>query len=153
MWYKLDIEKFTVLLLPTFLRRERTMAWLRALIFPISQLYSNWAAFRERNLYILTHSGQVVYLRKVLNDSFDPALRRIQIVDGNRFGRVYIYTSGEMKPAFLGAMYLRNSIDFADTGVDFIVLVPAGLQFNNFDMTALIDFYRLASKRYTIQTI
>lgn len=153
MWYKLDIERLTVMLLPTLSRQGRTMAWLRALTFPIGQLYNEWAAFRDRNLYILAHSGQVVYLRKVLNDSFDTALRRIQIVDGNRFGRVYIYTSGEVKPAFLGKMYLRNAIDFADTGVDFIVLVPAGLQFNNFDMTALIDFYKLASKRYTIQTI
>jgi len=151
MWYKLDIERLTVMLLPTLSRKGRTMAWLRALTFPISQLYSKWAAFRDRNLYILAHSGQVVYLRKALNDSFDPTLRRIQIVDGNRFKPVYIFTNGEQKPLFDSPVYLSQESDLADTGVDFIVLLPEDIQFNNFDMTEFIDLYKIASKRYKIE--
>ncbi|WPC13622.1 hypothetical protein LEQ04_08415 [Riemerella anatipestifer] len=108
---------------------------------------------RNENLYNLQHNGQVCYLRKVLNDRFDVSQRRILIVDGNRYRRPYIYTDGEQKSKYLGIMYLRDDADYADTGVDFIVLVPAGLSYNNYEMQALVDFYKLASKRYKIQVI
>ena len=86
-----------------------------------------------------------------LNDKFDVSLRRIKITDGNRFQRQYIYTRGEQKPKFLGTIYLYERADYGDTGVDFIVLVPRGLLYNEFEMKYLIDFYKLASKRYKIQ--
>ncbi|MEO8589490.1 MAG: hypothetical protein ABI432_08990 [Flavobacteriales bacterium] len=35
---------------------------------------------------------------------------------------------------------------------DFIVMVPVALVFDNDEMRALVDRYRIASKRYTIQT-
>ena len=49
-------------------------------------------------------------------------------------------------------MYLRDDADYGDTGVDFIVLVPVGLQYNDYEMCYIIDFYKLASKRYKIET-
>lgn len=153
MWFKIDYDRLIVMLLPTFLRRERMTAWLRSLLTPVSSLYNNWFGFRSRNIYQLAHNGQVVYLRAALNDSFDPVERRIQIIDGNRFKRKFIYTNPEQKPRFLGTMYLNRSLDFADTGVDFIVAVPAGLVFNPIDMTALVNFYKIASKRYKIDTL
>ena len=51
----------------------------------------------------------------------------------------------------MGIIYLYERADYGDTGVDFIVLVPRGLQYNEFEMKYLIDFYKLASKRYKIQ--
>ena len=59
-------------------------------------------------------------------------------------------------------MYLRRGVDYADTGVDFIVKVPQEVwdsqktptseigRYRFFEMEALIDFYKLASKRYMI---
>ena len=148
----LNINKLTELLTPTFLRKERMLAWLRALHFPLIKIVDDFNFNRNQNLYKLAHNGQVCYLRKVLNDRFDIAQRRIKIIDGNKYKREYIYTDGEKKPRFLGTMYLRDDADYSDTGVDFVVLIPTGLNYNDYEMRALIDFYKLASKRYKIQT-
>ncbi|UGU15223.1 hypothetical protein LS482_16240 [Sinomicrobium kalidii] len=140
-----------LLLIP--LRKPRMVAWLQSLLQPVSTLHYEWKQNRERNLYRLRHNGQVCYLRKALNDEFDPELRRIEIADGSRFRRNYIYTQAEQQPRYLGTMYLRPSSDYEDTGVDFIVLVPAGLIYDPYDMRALVDFYKLASKRYRIEEL
>ena len=151
MWYHLNINKLSELLLPTFLRKEKMLAWLRALHFPLIKIVDDFNFNRNQNLYNLAHNGQVCYLRKALNDRFDVSERRIKITDGNRYKRQYIYTQGERKPKYLGVMYLRQNTDYADTGVDFIVEVPKGLKYNDYEMKALIEFYKLASKRYKIQ--
>ena len=151
MWYHLNINKLVELLLPTFLRKEKMLAWLRALHFPLVKVVDDFNFNRNQNLYNLAHNGQVCYLRKALNDRFDVSARRIKITDGNRYKRQYIYTQGERKPKYLGVMYLRQNTDYADTGVDFIVEVPKGLKYNDYEMKALIEFYKLASKRYKIQ--
>ena len=143
MWFNLDIPKLTSLLTPTFLRREKLSAWLRALHYPLIKVADDFNVNRNANLYNLAHNGQVCYLRAALNDKFDISLRRIKIAEGNRYKREYIYTDGEKKPKYLGVMY---------TGVDFIVLVPAELQYNDYEMRYIIDFYKLASKRYKIET-
>ena len=151
MWYNLDINKLTVLLTPTFLRRERILAWLRVLHFPLIKILDKFNFNRNENLYNTAHNGQVCYLRKALNDRFDISQRRIKITDSNRYKREYIYTEGEQKPRYLGTMYLRDDAEYSDTGVDFIVLIPKALNYNTYEMKALIDFYKLASKRYKIQ--
>ena len=152
MWYQLDINKLIELLTPTFLRKERMLAWLRVIHFPLIKIMDDFNFNRNQNLYNLAYNGQVCYLRKALNDRFDIAQRRIKIIDGNKYKREYIYTDGEKKPKFLGTIYLHDDADYSDTGVDFVVLIPAGLNYNDYEMRALIDFYKLASKRYKIQT-
>lgn len=151
MWYNLNINKLVGLLLPTFLRKEKMLAWLRALHFPLIKIVDDFNFNRNQNLYNLAHNGQVCYLRKALNDRFDVSERRIKITDGNKYNRQYIYTLGEQKPKYLGMIYLRQNADYSDTGVDFIVLIPNGLKYNKFEAKALIDFYKLASKRYKIE--
>ncbi|MDO4224796.1 MAG: hypothetical protein Q4C75_02770 [Bergeyella zoohelcum] len=161
MWFNIDINRLVELLTPTFLRKEKHLAWLRALHFPLNELVYIFNQNRKDNLYNLAHNGQVCYLRKVLNDEFDRTERRIKIEDGNRYQRQYIYTDGEQKPYFLAIshkpnaggkiMYLHDDANYSDTGVDFIVLVPQNLTYNEYKMKALLDFYKLASKRYKIE--
>lgn len=100
MWYNLDINKLTTLLTPTFLRKQKFLAWLRVLHFPLIKVVDDFNFNRNENLYNLAHNGQVCYLRGALNDRFDPSQRRIRITDGNRYKREYIYTDGEQKPRF-----------------------------------------------------
>lgn len=151
MWNQIHINRLTELLTPTFLRKQKFLAWLRALHFPLIKIVDDFNFNRNQNLYNLAHNGQVCYLRKALNDRFDVGQRRIKIADGNRYQRQYIYTRGEQKPKFLGKIYLYDRADYGDTGVDFIVLIPNNLVFNEYEMKALVDFYKLASKRYKIQ--
>lgn len=154
-WWHVSFCKLSQLLLPTFLRKKRMIAWLCVLTHPISTLYSDWLKNRRNNLYIVEHNSQVCYLRKVLNDEFDRALRRIIITDGLNLDAFYIYTEGEGKPQWLhtesenNPIYLHPSSAYAGA-VDFYVVVPSDLIFDENKMRALIDFYRLASKRYEI---
>ncbi|MDY3522054.1 hypothetical protein PG644_10485, partial [Riemerella anatipestifer] len=77
--YNTDIEKLAVLLTPTFLRKERFMAWLRCLLFPIKPIQERGLSERAEDLYKLEHTAQVCSIEKVLNDRFDVSERRIRI--------------------------------------------------------------------------
>lgn len=154
MWYKLNVKKLGVLLLPTFLRKPIVLAYLEVVLHPIAKIYDKWIMLRTQNLYNLAHNGQICYFRKALNDTLDPSERRIYIDDGNKFRRQYIYTPVENKTRYLGKMNLYQSTDYADTGVDFIVFSPLEIIINQIhELTALIEFYKLAGKRYKIVSI
>ena len=176
MWYSINYNILAIQLLPTFLRKNRIISFLKVLILPIDRLYYQWFMFRKDNLYKLAHTGQVCYLRKVLNDRFDPSQRRIYIGNGNKYTRSYIYTHAENKPQFLSVagvvgsigiiggdkaaslqgdiMYLHQRSDYADTGIDFIVYAPVGLlDVHNYEMKALINFYKEGVKQYKIEEI
>lgn len=150
MWFNANWKRIAILLTPTLLRWKLMNAWLSFLLSFIESVHYDWLQYRKANIYNLAHNSQKCYLRGALNDRFDNQLRRIRIDDGNSFKRQYIYTDAEEKPRYLGTMFLYDDSDYADTGVDFIVIVPADLQYSVFEMKALIDFYRLASKRYKI---
>lgn len=154
MWYKVDYNKIVLLVLPAFLRKPIMAGYVTALITPIANLYDKWRVFRDDNLYKLHHTGQVCYLRKVLNDKLDPSLRRIYIGDGQRYKRKYLYTKGENKPVFLKTMYMLEAADYADTGVDFNVWVPQSIIDGSiYEIIALVNFYKLGGKKYKINAI
>lgn len=151
MWYKLNIVKLVELLTPTFLRKQRHLDWLKILHFPLQQIADEYQKFREQNLYRLQITSQVCDVRKALNDFFDPQHRRIQIQEPNEFKRIFIYTPAEKKPLFLGKIFLHSKENYQHSGADFRVIVPKNLSFNKHQLTALLDFYKTASKRYVIE--
>lgn len=149
--YNLNIDKLLVLLIPTFLRKPKLIAWLRTLAMPLNKLLDDFKVHRERDLYNLTHNSQVCYLRKALNDEFDPQLRRIKIEDGTRNIRRYIYQRNVNRPLYLGRMFLYLRGNYIDGGVDFVVVLPRGLEYDKYKLEALVNFYKLAGKRWTIR--
>lgn len=152
MWFNINWQRLSLLLTPTFLRDEVMKLWLSLLLSPVANVHYWWVNYRADNIYKLAHNSQKCYLRGALNDRFDRELRRIRIDDGNAFKRKYIYTDAEEKPKYLGTIFIYDDSDYSDTGVDFIVVLPVGLLYSVYEMRALIDFYRLASKRYKIIT-
>ena len=149
--YNLNIDKLLVLLTPTFLRKPKLVAWLRTLAMPLNKLLDDFKVHRERDLYNLTHNSQVCYLRKALNDEFDTQLRRIKIEDGTRNIRRYIYQRNVNRPLYLGRMFLYLRGNYIDGGVDFVVVLPRGLEYDKYRLEALVNFYKLAGKRWTIR--
>lgn len=147
--FDIDIRKLGVLLLPTFLRKHKWIAWVRTLLTPIDSLHSDFLKKRNEDLYKLEHNGQVCYLRDALNDKFDKELRRIEIGDGFRYGKQYIFTQAENKPVYLGKIYIRPRDEYKG-GADFIVIVPNELLTRELEIKALVDYYRLAGKKYKI---
>ena len=154
MWYKVNFDKLTLLLLPTFLRKNVLSGFVQAIMSPIKKMYDEWTTKKNDHLYKLEHNGQVCYLRKALNDEFDIQLRRITLSNGNQYRRTYIYTRAEQKPKYLGKLFLNSRNDYADTGVDFIVNVPADiLKVDKYGIEALINYYKEGVKRYIILEI
>lgn len=154
MWYEVDFKKLAILLLPTALRRAKVVAFTQALLSPIAELHYRWKQKRLADWYKIEHTGQVCYLRKVLNDSLDLSERRIYISDGDAFPRKHIYTRAENKPVFLGKMFIYQNSEYTNTGVDFIVYAPAEIIATKInELNALITYYKLASKRYKVQPI
>lgn len=158
MWYNIDIKKLAFLLLPTFLRGTVTKAYVKSFTFPLSFLYDAFIENRTKNLFNLSHNGQKCYLRAVLNEEYDRDLRRIQIDDGNLHDRVYIFPEAQISSQLdliknLGTLYIYSDDDYGDTGVDFYVQIPANISYDTYKIKYLIDFYKLATKRYKIVTI
>lgn len=79
--YDIDFRELANLLTPPMLRRRRHIDWIETLLKPLEQVNFSLKKYRKDAIYKVTHNGQVVYLEKVLNDSFDPELRRIKIDD------------------------------------------------------------------------
>jgi hypothetical protein len=161
--YHVDIKKLSGLLLPTRNRKSVFLGLMNSIVSPLQTLHTLFISKRRQDHYKLAHNGQVCYLRKVLNDSFDPTLRRIQIVDGNRYNSMYIHTEAELKPKFLKTIHLRDESVYQNTGVDFLVLLPKQVyeiqktQIQNsvrfYDVESVVEYYKLASKRYKIQLL
>lgn len=158
--FDIDYDILATILTPRQLRNVKHHAWLKILLAPVIFIYNLFTLFRKDNLYTLNHSSQVCYLQAVLNDTFDNDLRRIRIVDSPDEPPIYIYQSAESKPVYIYTsgesqpqpLYTQN--ETALDGPDFIVEVPHDITFDEVYMKALIDKYRLASKKnYVIQII
>lgn len=148
--FELDIKKLGVLLLPSLLRKAKMVAWIGALLSPLGSLHGNFLNKRKIDLYRLEHNGQKCYLRKALNDAFDKENRRIRIEDTPRKPTKYLYTRAENKSVYLGKMYLNTRGFGLDEGVDFVVHLPKELDEQELEVKVLVDYYKLASKRYMI---
>ena len=148
--YNLKIDKLLVLLTPTFLRKPKLIAWLRMLATPLHKVLYDFQRARQADLYNLAHNSQVCYLRKALNDEFDDEQRRIRIEDGRQKQRLYIYPRSANKPLYLGKVFLYQRGSYIDGGVDFIVVLPKDLTYDKYKLEALVNFYKLAGKRWEI---
>lgn len=151
--YNLNIDKLLILLTPTFLRKPKLVAWLRMLATPLHKVLYNFQRARQDDLYNLAHNSQVCYLRKALNDEFDDEKRRIRIEDGKQKQRLYIYPRSANKPLYLGRVFLYQRGDYIDGGVDFIVVLPKDLTYDKYKLEALVNFYKLAGKRWQISQL
>lgn len=153
MWYKVNWKILTLNWLPTMLRKNFTKAFMTVVVLPVSQLYDRWRTLRDRNIYKMQHNGQVCYLRKALNDTFDLEERRIYIDDGLYKDPVYLNPIVSNKPKYLGTLFI-NPNRFHSGEYDFWVYVPAAIvNAKNYELRALIDFYKEGAKKYTIQEI
>lgn len=158
MWFKIDFNRLVLLLLPTFLRKPKMFAFVRALMQPLVSLHFTWRfAFRRTNINKLSYNGQRCYLRKALNDNADPELRRIYIAEVPQLDENYLYQPGENLDFFLDTMFL--DLDYTEQGetVDFIVYLPSWDKqiFNEKinEIIAILEFYKLAGKTYKIREI
>ncbi len=148
----INFNKLIWVLLPIKLRTPIHLALLRAFLRPLNTIQALLNFYKKDTSYKLNHNGQVCYLEKMLNDRFDQITRRIYIIDGQTYKELYIYNKAELKPVFLNTVYIYPYNEFGDSGVDFIVYLN-GVVLSDDEMNeikALLNYYKLASKRYVI---
>jgi hypothetical protein len=156
--YDIDYTKAVQWLIPNWLRQSVMVSWLGALVRPHVWLYQAFLRYRTAKLYQLMITPQVCYMERLLNDRFDNIERRIYIDDGITYTPAYIYLESEDKPLWLYTegesepifLFTEGETVATETN-DFVVYVPAGLEFNTDEMKALINSYKLAGKLYKIQ--
>ncbi|KAA6335610.1 hypothetical protein EZS27_016177 [termite gut metagenome] len=154
--FQIDYKVLILLLLPTFLRKWVIVAWLLSLCRPVMTLYNLFMTNRDNNLYKLQITGQVCYLRKLLNDAFPDAQGAIRIADNQKTG-VWQYSYDEDVPdkclliEDAGTLFYDKYTISKD--VEFIVMVPATLHTvnNEAKIRSLLNNYKLLSKSYLIQ--
>ncbi|SDC52234.1 hypothetical protein [Williamwhitmania taraxaci] len=173
--YEVDFKRLVVLLLPTFLRKPLLYALLKAMARPVVSTHTAFMAARRQALYKANHTGQVCYLRGCLNDAFDAEQRRLYISDAESLGWCILYKKetfppeGKGKPIILtvgakqsktlvfadgkGARFVSKQGSVGAVGADFAVMVPMALRgrIDESRIVSLVNFYKLASKRYMIQ--
>lgn len=156
--YDFDARRLALLLIPPVRRTPGVYALARAAVQGVCALYGRFRTWKADAEYRLTHGGQVCHLRAVLNDAFDPELRRIRVEDAEGAGAVvFLYERRLDRPAFVpwrssgdALMVDARGMGGASGGADFTVRLPAGLARLREDarLKALTDRYRLASKRW-----
>lgn len=153
MWYKIDINKFGVMLLPPVLRKSRMYAFLKVLLCWFGKLQNEFNEYREDARKRLGLNGQVIYIEKALNDYFGFESKEIYITDISSIQRTfyvpndedtaYIYDRDSLKVA-----YLSNGSENAQ--LKFIVNVPSSLEDRIEDIRNIIDYNKPAGRTYTI---
>lgn len=161
--YNVNMKRLALLTLPTWLRRPLAGALIYAGVAPLGRLLQELRSYRRTTSYRLKHNGQVCKLRGALNDEFDPELRRIKIEDsdGAESGETSRVWLREMERWTMlprrgsGATSIHQDGFGGTSGYDFRVRVPAELRTAETEtrLRALVNMYKLASKRYTINYI
>lgn len=156
-YFDIDFRRFSLLLLPTILRSSLIASFVLAFAEPVKLLYNSFTVNRNANLYRLSITPQVCYLEKALNDRFSSWSRLIYITDGNYKAQMYIYTRTENYPRYIYTKtealprYLYQRGEAGADNYDFIVHVPSWYIFDENEMRALVDMYKLANKNYEIK--
>jgi hypothetical protein len=149
--YDIDFRRLVLLLLPTFLRRPRIVAFVSALISPLSQLHGRFKRFRDDIDYRLTHNSQTCYLRGALNDLLDPVERRITVSDVPPSHGLTLVPEREagqplLMPSRATGAVVVGRRGFAVSGHDFMVTIPTGVDADR--AAGVVNEFKLASKRF-----
>lgn len=160
--YDVNIKRFVLQLLPTFLRRPLLAAFAYAAVTPLNRLQMRFSMFREDANYRLTHNGQVCYLRAALNDMFDPIERRIGISEApDGSNSAVVYKREENRGPLLpmrgqpGGIRINRRGYGGASGYDFWINIPYALrgEVSPDRLKALVNAYKLASKQFEINYV
>lgn len=157
--YTVDFRKFIHQLLPPSVRKPIMLAFLFALIRPIRDLYQQFTSFHQSRRKDVSISGQVIKLEWLLNDRFNAGQEGIWIVHNTPVQEAFfLFDEGYTEEGTLiydeadgRGPYMYEDADMVPADVNFIVLVPEALEFDEFEMRAVVDKKKLYGSTYSIQ--
>ncbi len=94
--YQINYKKLVALLLPTVLRKSLIVVLLQCATTGVRMRHSDFTKERDKHLYRIRHTGQVCYLRAVLNDAFPDRTCDFQIEDSPSTSE-WVYAMSEIE--------------------------------------------------------
>ncbi|MBQ7552935.1 MAG: hypothetical protein IJT46_01060 [Bacteroidaceae bacterium] len=133
MWYKIDLTKLVVQLLPPILRSKLLVSLLSVVIVPLRYLYEKFCMLKDSANSRLQITGNVVCLEKALNDAFYLNERQIYIETPEEEPPAVFYFSSELqRPNVLFLLSEERGFLLMNKGesvvkLNFIIKVPTFL--------------------------
>lgn len=158
--FDFDIDLMIKRLLPSRKRTAEHLDWIASILKGTRTAQTDLVAFRTDTLRTLSYNSQTLIFNKLLNDNCDPTLRRIYIdnsVDDLAESHCFKLSEGTFdsfayklsEEPFVGR-YAFKILEYL-IGYDFTVVVPAALTVKENTIRSLVNFYKLAGKRYLIK--
>ena len=161
--FDFDFRNTIKRLLHPFLRKVKQIALIMVFLKTIRGLKDEFIFFRNKTEYDIKFNSQTLSLEARLNQQYNLPMGTIYIETVSLADdAVYIFWLSEnQQPVHVGWLS-EVAIDpiyiswFSEpppsgVGVEFIVWVPSTLNFDEEQMKAIINLYKLAGKRYIIQ--
>ena len=151
MMFEIDFKRLIALLLPGWLRRPVIFGLLRAGAVGVERVYGEFTTMRAGHIFRLTHNGQVCYLRGVLNHYFGDGFKIGSMEQEGEWlyavterGEQIPVTVKELGPG-VPVLYSEQTLNLAQN--DFIVFVPTRAWAKLAEIEAVVDKYKLITKR------
>lgn len=156
MWYNLDIYKFAQYLLPPVLRKKRLFSFLCVLLLPAYLILQAFQVFRKQSNSNMNINGQVIYIEKILNDTFFLKNKEIYLSDiPDR--QLYMYTRNEGTQVLF---HQRNEEDMqrlyiqqrgeGNMNGNYIVNVPSFLSDKVDEIQRIVEKYKPSGRKYIL---
>lgn len=132
--------------------------FIQACLAGMQTLNNKFVSFTTAKKEELKYNAQIIYLTKRLNDLYDNENRRIYISNVQSIVTVYVYSSTERDEPYIYSIRETSDAVYVpsvfESGIDYnyIIFVPAGLEYSEDKFNATVRRYNLADKRYIIQT-
>lgn len=147
--------------LPTKWRKTKHIAWMYCLLKEVELIHSEFITFIASIRNQLSYNGQIISLEDLLNTFYPAASGNIQIIN----------TITDNVPVFINeaaesstSVYVNQKDESPSTDIfifsasefnvpyDFTIKVPDTLVFDNNQMRALVNKFKLSGKRFNIIT-
>lgn len=99
--YVLNTHKIVRDNLYEWLQKPKRLDWLKAWTKPFRVIHADFVAVVSRYRYLGRFNGQLMYMERILNDTFAPDNRAIYITDGNFIDPTYLFPRTKNKPIWL----------------------------------------------------
>ena len=164
MIYNFDTNTILRQLTPKFPTTDKHYSWLYALFTPFTTLKTSFNTYITDKNYELDFNGQVISLERLLNDQYDNTLRRIFIEDSAATEQPFLFFSsdnnvsegdswlffdGDTNVAITDFWFFEEVSQYV---VDFVVNVPSALVYEQAELIAYVNKYKLAGKSFAIAT-
>ena len=159
MFYRFDITKWILVILPPALRRPLLFSLLNAMLIPVKAIYENFMSYKTSIDRQLASNACTIYLERYLNDLFYLS-GDIYITDYIDEDKVYMAFADELAdPVYVGTVNEPEMLYLSSESPDgflggFIVNIPEFL--NKPEYITLIDkwvtFFKYAGTKHIIQT-